>query len=163
MIRVPSPLLDLQRKMKRHESLIRLHRSPECSDFELAEAVVEGVEEMDDLRRSLNADVSCEARVGSYEDLTVGERLTYDDELDPIDEIDRGALREKLFDALNVLPERSRHTIEGRFGLIDGEPRTLAEVGEEIGVSRERVRQIEKHSLGVLRENSEALRLADAS
>ena len=161
MIRVPGPLLDLQRKLKEIEGPLRARSSEEPSELDLAEALVGEASDLDDLRRSFIPEVSCEAPVGGVEELTVGERLTDDDPFDLEEEIDRESMRSRLLDTLELLPDRSRRALLGRYGLIDGRPRTLAELGDEFGVSRERVRQIEKQSLAELREHALAEGLAD--
>ncbi len=161
MIRVPGPLLDLQRKLKEIEGPLRARSSEEPSELDLAEALVGDDPDLDDLRRSFIPEVSCEAPVGGVEELTVGERLTAETPFDLEEEIDRESMRARLLDTLELLPDRSRRALIGRYGLIDGQPRTLAELGDEFGVSRERVRQIEKQSLAELREHALAGGLAD--
>jgi RNA polymerase primary sigma factor len=160
IVRVPSPILDKQRKLKQVEREIRTSCIPEPSEFDLASSVVESHQEVDDLRRSLTAEVSCEAPIGGAETLTVGETLTSDDVPDPNEAFDHQALQRALQLLLPVLSDRERDVIEWRYGLRGGQPRTLAEIGKQIGVSRERVRQIEKQALEALRENSEAREVA---
>jgi RNA polymerase sigma factor (sigma-70 family) len=160
VIRVPSPVLDQQRKLKQVERQLRLTRSSEPTELMLAEAVAQSPEEIDDLRRSLTAEVSCEAPVGGSEALTVGETLAESEPEDVTGSFDRAALRRAFRSLMPVLPERERSVIEWRYGLRDGKPRTLAEIGKKIGVSRERVRQIEKQALACLRENVDAQELA---
>ena len=160
VIRVPSPVLDQQRKMKQIERQIRVARAAEPTEFMLAEAVAGSTEEIDDLRRSLTPEVSCEAPIGGAEALTVGETLSSPEPDDFAESFDRTALRRAFQSLLPVLPERERSVIEWRYGLRDGKPQTLAEIGKRIGVSRERVRQIEKQALGALRENADAREMA---
>jgi len=161
MIRVPGPLLDLQRKVKEIEGPLRARSAEEPTELDLAEALVGESGDLDDLRRSFIPEVSCEAPVGGAEELTLGDRLPADESFDIEEEIDRDTLRARLLDTLELLPDRSRRALLGRYGLIDGRPRTLAELGDEFGVSRERVRQIEKQSLAELREHAIEGGLAD--
>lgn len=161
MIRVPGPVLDLQRKMKEIEAPLRACSAQEPSELDLAQALVGSESDQDDLRRSFIPEVSCEAPIGGLEELTVGERLTSEDPMDVEDAIDRESIRARLLDTLEMLPDRSRRALLGRYGLLDGRPRTLAELGHEFGVSRERVRQIEKQSLAQLRECALAEGLAE--
>ncbi|HKK52113.1 MAG TPA: sigma-70 family RNA polymerase sigma factor [Myxococcota bacterium] len=160
VIRVPSPVLDQQRKMKQVERQLRVSRAAEPSEMMLAEAVVQGDSEVDDLRRSLSAEISCEAPLGGAEALTVGETLSAEVEAEPCEDLDREALRRALQALLPSLSDRDRKVIEWRYGLLDRAPQTLAEIGKRIGVSRERVRQIEKQALAALRTNEAALDLA---
>jgi len=122
--------------------------------------VVQGDSEVDDLRRSLSAEISCEAPLGGAEALTVGETLSAEVEAEPCEDLDREALRRALQALLPSLSDRDRKVIEWRYGLLDRAPQTLAEIGKRIGVSRERVRQIEKQALAALRTNEAALDLA---
>jgi RNA polymerase primary sigma factor len=75
--------------------------------------------------------------------------------------VDRELLREQVVAALDLLPERERLVLERRFGVGDDRPRTLEDIAREIGVSRERVRQIEAHAIRRLRHPSRSRRLRD--
>ncbi len=161
VVRLPSPVLDQQRKMKQAERHIRLSADAEPSDATLAEAVAESPTEIDDLRRSINTEVSTEALIGSAEAITVGETLVSPDEGEPFEDFDRDALRRRIRSMLPSLAQRDRQVIEWRYGLRDGKPQTLAEIGRKIGVSRERVRQIEKQALAGLQENAVAREIAE--
>jgi len=161
VIRVPSPVLDQQRKMKQLEREIRLSRVPEPSEQDLAEAVGGSIADVDDLRRSLNPEISCQAPIGSADALTVEETLAAPEEADACEDLDRDALRRALQQILPALPERERSVIECRYGLRDGRCQTLAEIGTRLGVSRERVRQLEKKALEKLRQSSSCQLLAD--
>ncbi len=161
LIRVPSPLLDQQRKMKQLERQLRVSQFAEPSDLILAEAVASSINEVDDLRRSLCAEISLEAPVGGAEGITLGETLAHSGNPPVCDELDQNALRRALRALLPVLSEREGHVLEWRFGLVDGKSQTLAEVGKRLNVSRERVRQIEMQALAVLRENEAARELRD--
>lgn len=153
LIRVPGPILDKQREMRTLESKMRSSEMPEPSPFVLAEAIAgSSPAEMDDLRNSFSQAISCEAMVGDSEDLTVGEMLRDEHVTDPCEDIDRTALRAVLRKLLRGLTPRNQQAIEWRYGLVDGQPQTLAEVGKRIGVSRERVRQIERQVLAQLSE-----------
>jgi len=160
VIRVPSPVLDQQRKMKQVERQMRVSLAAEPSERVLAEAVAGSEEEIDDLRRSLSAEISCEAPVGSADALTVGETLASEPGEEPCTEFDQAALGRALATLLPDLDQRDRSVIEWRYGLGGRPPQTLAEIGRRLGVSRERVRQIEKQALGTLRESRAARELA---
>jgi len=160
VIRVPSPVLDQQRKMKQVERVLRVSLAAEPTELMLAEAVAQSEGEIDDLRRSLSAEISCEAPVGNADALTVGETLASEPAEEPCADFDRAALGRALASLLPGLEERDRQVIEWRYGLANRPPQTLAEIGRRIGVSRERVRQIEKQALAALRESRAARELA---
>ena len=152
IVRVPGPILDKQRKLRKAEREIRLRASPEPTDFELAEAIAGDAHETSELCRSLIPEVSASAPVSSYEALQVVDTLEAPDTVDPIESISQDGLRAALNDALSDLSPRSRLVVEKRFGFADGQEQSLAAIGEEIGLSRERVRQIEKLSVRLLKE-----------
>ena len=158
-VRIPGPVRDRQRAMRRLEQELRTSSIPEPTEVDMAEAI--GLDEAacDELRGSLIAEVSLNAPVSNTEDLCLGDSLEAPDALDPVDEIDRRVFQEAIEESLDELSPRARRVVEQRFGLRGGEERSLAAVGEEIGLSRERVRQIEKHSLEELRQNPRTKRL----
>ncbi len=160
LIRVPTPVLDQQRRMRQIERSLRLTSPDEPSVLTLAESVVDTVDEADDLRRSLIPTISFETPVAGAEDLTVGETLA---EVEPSTStsFDREAVQRALAALLPTLPERDRTVIEWRYGLDGEEPRTLAQIGERLGVSRERIRQIEKQALAILSETAAAREIAE--
>jgi len=160
VVRVPSPLLDLQRKLRRLEQDLRVSVSEEPSDLELAARLSTRVDEIDELRRSLSPEVSCQSPVGGTESLTVEETLSDSDSDDFSEPLDREALRKGFERLLDSLSERERQVIEWRFGLAGRPPLTLSDIGERLDVSRERVRQIEKQALASLRDLSPAQQMA---
>lgn len=160
LIRVPTPVLDQQRRMKQIERSLRLTSPDEPSVLTLAESVVDTIEEADDLCRSMIPTISFETPVAGAEDLTVGETLA---EVEPSTStaFDRGAIKRALEALLPTLPERDRKVIEWRYGLDGEEPLTLAQVGKRLGVSRERIRQIEKQALAILSDTAAAREIAE--
>ncbi|MGB0619009.1 MAG: sigma-70 family RNA polymerase sigma factor [Myxococcota bacterium] len=158
-VRVPSPLLDQQRALKRLEESRRAFSSEEPSVAELAERMGLSLEDAADLERSLTAEVSTHVPVGGTDDLWLEDTLEApeDDDLDA--NHDGAALRRTLADVLPALDQRARDVIDARFGL-SGEPvASLAQIGARLGVSRERVRQIERRALEQLREHPVAAAL----
>jgi len=105
--------------------------------------------------------VSFEKPIGEEEDARLGDFV--EDELaeSPLDATALSLRREHIDYALAALPERERRVIELRFGLHGGQPRTLDEVGRTLGVTRERIRQIETTALKTLASLPEAQRLND--
>ncbi|MHA7839694.1 MAG: sigma-70 family RNA polymerase sigma factor, partial [bacterium] len=160
VVRVPSPLIDQQRKLKRLEQDLRASLDEEPSDLDLAARISARVEEIDDLRRSLSPEVSCQAPVGGTESLTIEETLSDPGAEDIGSALDRETLQKGFRSLLDALPERERRVVEWRFGLVGRQPLTLSEIGARLDVSRERVRQIEKQALASLRELSLARKMA---
>ncbi len=159
-VRIPSPLIDQQRKLRRLEERLRTTSNVEPTARELAEQLGLDAAEVDDLCRSLAPEISTQAIVRGAEELLVEDTLVAPEERDVAADLDRAALGEGLSAILPVLDARERDVIIARFGLGGMPTRTLAEIGAELGVSRERVRQIELHALEQLRDQDGARRLA---
>ena len=158
-VRVPSPLLDQQRALKRLEESRRAFSSKEPSVAELAERMGLSLEDAADLERSLTAEVSTHVPVGGTDDLWLEDTLEAPEDEDLDANHDGAALRRTLADVLPALDQRAREVIDARFGL-SGEPvASLAQIGARLGVSRERVRQIERRALEQLREHPVAAAL----
>jgi RNA polymerase primary sigma factor len=119
-------------------------------------------EEVRQVLRMAQFPISLEKPIGENEDAKLGDLV--EDELaeSPFDMASVSLRREDIEHALAALPERARQVIELRFGLHDGQPRTLEEVGRTVGVTRERIRQIENAALKTLASLPEAQRLRDS-
>jgi RNA polymerase primary sigma factor len=159
-VRIPSPLIDQQRRLRRLEDQLRPTSASEPSARDLAMRLGLDAAEVDDLCRSLTPEVSTQALVRGAEELMVEDTLAAPDDVDVAAGLDRAALSAGLSAILPVLEPREREVIVARFGLEQQPTRTLAEIGEKLGVSRERVRQIELRALEQLREQEGARRLA---
>ena len=105
--------------------------------------------------------VSLETPIGEEEDSHLGDFIEDSDAVVPVDAASFILLQEQLESVLHTLSEREKKVIQLRFGLIDGHPRTLEEVGREFGVTRERIRQIESKTLSKLRHPSRSQKLRD--
>src|SRR3990170_3125160 len=105
--------------------------------------------------------VSLETPIGEEEDSHLGDFIEDSEAVVPIDAASFILLQEQLESVLHTLSEREKKVIQLRFGLVDGHPRTLEEVGREFGVTRERIRQIESKTLSKLRHPSRSQRLRD--
>ncbi|KKR07963.1 MAG: RpoD subfamily RNA polymerase sigma-70 subunit, RNA polymerase primary sigma factor [Candidatus Peregrinibacteria bacterium GW2011_GWE2_39_6] len=103
--------------------------------------------------------VSLEAPVGAEEDSKLGDFIEDSDSLSPVEATNRKLLKENIIHMLQYLSPRERKIIEMRFGLKDGIPHTLEEVGKEFGVTRERIRQIEAKVLQKLKEHPTSVRI----
>jgi len=116
-----------------------------------------------DILRMSQQPISLERPVGEEDDSELGDFVEDEDAVSPFDLAEENLRRENVRRALAVLPQREREVIEMRFGLTGGRPRTLEEVGRAFEVTRERIRQIESHTLRKLESLPEAQRLRDAS
>ena len=105
--------------------------------------------------------VSLETPIGEEEDSQLGDFIEDHDAIRPDDAASYSLLKDQLQKVLNTMAERERKVVELRFGLKDGHPRTLEEVGREFNVTRERIRQIESKTLAKLRHPSRSSKLKD--
>jgi len=105
--------------------------------------------------------MSLEMPMGAEESSSLGDFIEDESVLGPVDAASRELLKEQMQDVLDSLSERERRVLELRFGLVDGHSRTLGEVGEEFGVTRERIRQIEAKALRKLRHPIRSRKLRD--
>ncbi len=105
--------------------------------------------------------MSLETPIGSEENSSLGDFIEDETVLGPVDAASKQLLKEQMQDILDSLNERERKVLEMRFGLIDGEGHTLEEVGQEFGVTRERIRQIEAKALRKLRHPIRSRKLRD--
>jgi RNA polymerase primary sigma factor len=160
-VRIPSPLLDRRRKLKQIEGRQRATSPAEPTLSDLIEQLGIPIEEADDLRRSLAPELSTQALVGQTDKLTLEETLVDENHEEIGDVLDTHSLGMRFRSILPTLSERERRVLEARYGLGGDSPRTLREIGAELGVSRERVRQIETHALEQLRENPIAQAVAE--
>ena len=105
--------------------------------------------------------MSLETPIGSEENSSLGDFIEDESMPGPVDQASQQLLREQMKEVLDQLSERERNVIERRFGLRDGQSRTLEEVGQEFGVTRERIRQIEAKALRKLRHPQRSRKLKD--
>ncbi|HIC95424.1 TPA: sigma-70 family RNA polymerase sigma factor [Candidatus Bipolaricaulota bacterium] len=150
LIRLPENILELIQQINRiEEEYLSEHGRPP-SDEELAERLKitpERVREVKEL--AFTSVTSLETPVGEGEEETLGDFIS-DEAPSPAAEAAQALLNDELEDFLRNLPERERQILELRYGLRDGKPRTLKEIGEILGISRERVRQLAEESLARL-------------
>jgi RNA polymerase primary sigma factor len=145
-IRMPVHIVERQQKMARAERFLWTHlgRQPELE--EIAETAGLTVQQAREVRAAAWASNSLDAPVGDGDDATLGDFVPGDDP--PPDELVDTAFRaQALADSLASLPDRHRLVVRLRYGLEDGEPKTLEEIGRRLGLTRERVRQLEVEAL----------------
>lgn len=151
LVRLPVHLGETLNRIQsaRRELTQRLGREP--NDTELAAKLGMSEEKLRELRRTAQDPVSLATPVGEEADSTLADFIPDPHALDADDAAASGMLRAQIAAALDQLTERERRVLELRYGLSDGQPRTLEEVGKAFGVTRERVRQIEVKALRKLR------------
>jgi RNA polymerase primary sigma factor len=163
-IRVPVHMGDKMRKMARTFNALLTELEREPTDEEVARGLGWTVEEVRDVKgampdaTSLNQPLSSDA-----DDSELGEFVEDERASDTIGAVMRGMETEWLIEAMGTLPERHRHVLVRRYGLDDREPATLAELGEELGVSRERVRQLQREAEQMLASGEPGAALRDAA
>ena len=156
-IRLPLHVLDVIKKLHRANRLLTQTLGREPLAAELAAELKIPVERVIELQRMIEDPVSLEAPVGDGES-NFSEMVEDMNIRQPETLLVRRRARAELHAALEELNERTRHVLEARFGLNDREPATLEQVGAEIGVTRERVRQIETRALRELESKNPGLR-----
>jgi len=160
-IRVPVHMTDHINKLFRtqHQLTQRLGREPTVE--EMAEALVVPPQKIENIIRIARRPLSLELPTSDEEDSVLGDFIE-DDEITPPDEAATyNLLREHLREVLKDLPPREVRILQLRYGLLDGQAYTLEEVGRKVGVTRERVRQIEAQALNRLRHPSIRSKLHD--
>ena len=162
-IRMPVHVVEKLNRILRAERKLRTDYGREPTSEEIAREVEMSIEEVEQIRRTSQTPVSLEKPVGDDDESEFGHFL--EDESEPLpDEVANLSLRnEALTRALSMLGERERKVLELRFGLNGESPCTLDEVGRAFNVTRERIRQIENHSLKKLRVYADAEQLRDVA
>ena len=133
----------------------------EPSAEEIAKEMGITVEKVREIQKISQDPVSLETPIGEEEDSHLGDFIPDEDVPAPADAAAFSMLKEQLIEVLDTLTEREKKVLTLRFGLEDGRPRTLEEVGKEFDVTRERIRQIEAKALRKLRHPSRSKKLKD--
>lgn len=158
-IRMPIHVLDAVNKLTRVQRELTQLRGHTPTLEELADELDLPVERVAELRRIAQDTVSLETPVGEDEDGTLGDLVEDVESEMPADAATFTSLQAQLAEALEGLSERERQVLVMRFGLADGKPRTLEEVGAHFNVTRERIRQLETKALAKLRHPDKSGRL----
>ncbi len=150
-IRLPVHMGERLRRVKQVAGQLEKELGRKAGKEEIAKALNLSPEQMERVFRAPTHTLSLEKPVGEEGESQLSEFIQDEDIPPPVDVVLDGQLREQLYDALQKLPDRERRIIDLRFGLTDGDPRTLQEIAEEFKLSRERIRQIEGEVLRKLR------------
>jgi RNA polymerase primary sigma factor len=159
-IRVPVHMVETINKLARVQRQLHQELGREASAEEIAAEMGLEPERVAEIQRIAQEPVSLQSPIGE-EESDLGDFIEDADAVVPIEAAAFIMLQDQLERVLDELAEREQRIIQLRFGLTDGHPRTLEEVGREFGVTRERIRQIESKTLAKLRHPSRAQRLRE--
>jgi len=160
-IRIPVHMVETINKLVRIQRQLLQELGREPTPEEIGEQMGLTAERVREIQKISQEPVSLETPIGEEEDSQLGDFIEDDAAVVPPDAASFSMLQEQLTKVLDGLAERERKVISLRFGLEDGHPRTLEEVGREFGVTRERIRQIESKALRKLRHPSRSSKLKD--
>ena len=152
-VRLPSNTFDAQIRYRNAGDRLRA-RIANVSRGDLAAELGIPEEQVDRVASSLKVIRSIDAPLDDPDGQTLGDRLTDPSESDPSEPLDRARLRDVLDHSLGRLGSRERKVLRWRFGLDEGDEQTLQQIGERLGLSRERVRQIQASAMDKLRKQA---------
>ncbi|ARF55207.1 RNA polymerase sigma factor [Streptomyces gilvosporeus] len=153
-IRVPVHVVELINRVVRVQRRMLQERGYEPTPDEVARHLDLTEERVSEILRLAQEPVSLHAPVGEEDEVALGDLIEDGDAASPVESAAFLLLREHLDAVLSTLGERERKVVQLRYGLADGRPRTLEEIGRLFGVTRERIRQIESKTLNKLRDHA---------
>ncbi|MEY9965313.1 RNA polymerase primary sigma factor [Streptacidiphilus sp. MAP12-16] len=153
-IRVPVHVVELINRVVRVQRRLLQERGYEPTPTEVAAVLELQPERVVEVLRLAQEPVSLHAPVGEEDDVALGDLIEDGDAASPVESAAFMLLRQHLEAVLSTLGERERRVVQLRYGLVDGRPRTLEEIGRLFGVTRERIRQIESKTLNKLRDHA---------
>ncbi|MDP3013997.1 MAG: RNA polymerase sigma factor RpoD [Candidatus Subteraquimicrobiales bacterium] len=160
-IRIPVHMVETINKLIRTQRQLLQELGREPNSDEISKEMGITTEKVLEILKISQEPVSLETPIGEEEDSQLGDFIEDEAAAVPVEAASLSLLQEQLREVLSSLNERERRVIELRFGLKDGHPRTLEEVGRVFGVTRERIRQIESKTLGKLRHPVRSSKLKD--
>jgi RNA polymerase primary sigma factor len=160
-IRIPVHMVETINKLIRISRQLLQELGREPTPEEIGQVMKMPTERVREIIKIAQEPISLETPIGEEEDSHLGDFIEDQDALAPAEAASFTMLKEQLEGVLETLTPRERKVLKLRFGLDDGRPRTLEEVGQEFGVTRERIRQIEAKALRKLRHPSRSKRLKD--
>jgi RNA polymerase primary sigma factor len=160
-IRVPVHVVELMNRVVRLQRRLLQENGVEPTPDDISEVLGVACERVVEVLRLAQEPVSLHAPVGEEDDVALGDLIEDADAVSPADSVAVVMLREHLDALLSTLGEREKRVVQLRYGLTDGQPHTLEEIGRTFGVTRERIRQIEAKTLAKLRGHTYADQLLD--
>ncbi len=160
-IRIPVHMVETINKLIRTQRQLLQELGREPSPEEIAIKMDMPIEKVREILKIAQEPVSLETPIGEEEDSHLGDFLPDHEALAPADAAASAMLRELLFEVLETLSDREQEVLKLRFGLVDGRPRTLEEVGRAFNVTRERIRQIEAKALRKLKHPTRSKKMRD--
>ena len=160
-IRIPVHMVDTLNQLARVSRALLEQLGREPTEEELAYGMGITVDKVQELKKISQQPVSLESPIGEEEDSHLGDFVEDKMAIAPLEAASEAMFRNEVEDILATLRPRERRVVQLRFGLVDDEPRTLEEVGRRMGLTRERIRQIEATALRKLRHPSRSKVLRD--
>ena len=160
-IRIPVHMVETINKLTRVQRILLQELGREPTPAEIAEKMGVTEERVCEIQKIAQDPVSLETPIGEEEDSHLGDFIEDEKTTTPSDSVAFTMLKEQLLSVLDTLTPREEKVLRLRYGIDDGKPRTLEEVGKEFNVTRERIRQIEAKALRKLRHPSRSKRLKD--
>ena len=160
-IRVPVHMVETINKLARIQRQLTLELNREPTEQELAKKMNVSIDKIREIYKISQEPVSLETPIGEEDDSHLGDFIKDERNISPEEYATNEMLKDEIADVLLTLTEREEKVIRLRFGLEDGKSRTLEEVGQMFGVTRERIRQIEAKALRKLRHPSRSRKLKD--
>ena len=160
-IRVPVHMVETINKLARIQRQLTLELNREPTEQELAKKMNVSIDKIREIYKISQEPVSLETPIGEEDDSHLGDFIKDERNMSPEEYATNEMLKDEIADVLLTLTEREEKVIRLRFGLEDGKSRTLEEVGQMFGVTRERIRQIEAKALRKLRHPSRSKKLKD--
>ena len=160
-IRLPVHVLEMLSKLSRVERDMHQRLGREPTPEELAIELDRTPDQIEELLRTSRQPISLDSTIGEDGETSIGDLIEDVDAPEASELVDRQLMAEQLRSALDALTPREATIMAMRFGLYDGNPHTLDEIGRALGLTRERIRQLEKQSLSKLRHPSRAQPLLD--
>ncbi len=160
-IRLPVHVLEMLSKLSRVERDMHQRLGREPTPEELAVELDRTPDQIEELLRTSRQPISLDSTIGEDGETSIGDLIEDVDAPEAGELVDRQLMADQLRNALSALTPREATIMSMRFGLYDGNPHTLDEIGKALGLTRERIRQLEKQSLSKLRHPSRAQPLLD--
>lgn len=160
-IRIPVHMVETMNKVKRVSGQLLHSNGQEPTPEEIAQELKITPEKVREIMKASQDPVSLETPIGEEDDSHLGDFIPDGDAPAPVEEAANTLLKEQLLEVLDTLTPREKRVLQMRFGIGNGKPKTLEEVGKEFDVTRERIRQIEAKALRKLRHPSRSKKLKD--